>query len=369
MRRGLRERKPPRASASKKGAQDRQGETAVASMTHETNASDDVTTPPIGKQDLVAHARQMGLNNSRAVAISKLKGAAKKSAMANFHRKAVAMNLAAAAEMRRLVTNLPIPGGRDEELSSIESLPPRSLPELGVCVAVIRDATLEAGVMQLRDSSCARLQEGQSILNDAKDSRRKAAKDLSRRMHEWPPECSLHALLGNYALRVATYLGCRVAATSPLSSLPPPPGGRRQHQVAHHDYSQKKLQKWLEGGNITYAWTLLFAVSDNARLFVVAADGARVVLVFQPGEAVLFRGDVLHGGMAYSYRHWRAHFYLEPIGAPSLRHEDDGRKTFLALHSLEPPEKQREGMHARAVYSAESLNSAVVRCIAASVCG
>ena len=191
MRRGLRERKPPRASASKKGAQDRQGETAVASMTHETNASDDVTTPPIGKQD----------------------------------------------------------------------------------------------------------------------------------------------------------------------------------KVAHHDYSQKKLQKWLEGGNITYAWTLLFAVSDNARLFVVAADGARVVLVFQPGEAVLFRGDVLHGGMAYSYRHWRAHFYLEPIGAPSLRHEDDGRKTFLALHSLEPPEKQREGMHARAVYSAESLNSAVVRCIAASVCG
>lgn len=82
----------------------------------------------------------------------------------------------------------------------------------------------------------------------------------------------------------------------------------------HHDFAQEviRLHQGANSGVRTWPWTLLTFLSNHGWLYVVLVDGRVVKLHVPHGGAVLFRGDVLHGGAAYDEWHLRAHWYLVP---------------------------------------------------------
>ena len=215
----------------------------------------------------------------------------------------------------------------DEALQAVLALPEsqaaRDLP-----VMVVRHHLGAERLQALLAAECSELEAtAEPILNDPADMRRKGAQDLSRRMHAWPDGSKLLQALEEVVVPVAQQLGAYVASSSALSSLPPPRGApRRRRQLAHTDYCMEKVKLCA-----AWPWTLLFALTDFARVFVRTADGKDVVLLLRLGEALLFRGDVLHGGMEYSVLNWRAHFYLEPLGTTGLRMQGK----VLALHEVD----------------------------------
>jgi hypothetical protein len=182
---------------------------------------------------------------------------------------------------------------------------------------------------------------GKPILNDPADATRPDAKDLSRRMHEWPEESAVRDAVGSRTAAVAEALGCRVSASAVLSSMGAPKGVRRRRQTFHRDYDQSSVAEWRVVPGRGYPWTALWALDDWARITVLDDEGQEeAVVVLRTGQCVVFRGDVTHCGMAYDFHHLRAHFYLEPPDCEkSLRHSEVDGKNELALHEVETPKR------------------------------
>jgi hypothetical protein len=83
------------------------------------------------------------------------------------------------------------------------------------------------------------------------------------------------------------------------------PGCTVQH--AHKDY------------NCTSATCVaLFAIHTEARLDL-HVDGVWVEVVVQPGQMLLFRGDIVHRGCAYTKENTRVHVYINLPGIVSER--------------------------------------------------
>jgi hypothetical protein len=96
-----------------------------------------------------------------------------------------------------------------------------------------------------------------------------------------------------------------------------------QEQPAHTDYEP---QAELDVDQIPLA--LLLAVMPDTKLHVwprsigLSADVSRITgpiakqtIELDPGDAVLFRGDLVHAGAAYSSDHLRMHCYLDSAAA------------------------------------------------------
>jgi hypothetical protein len=149
-----------------------------------------------------------------------------------------------------------------------------------------------------------------------------AADDTSYRVaHEISPESELHVLVSKAVAPILSLLECEETGWAVLESRQVPPGaGTPPIQAAHHDFSQSCVKRHHDAqlkthARATYPWTLLVALSAEARLIVYRHGRRslpRVVRLPLPGDAVLFRGDVWHGGDTYRATHWRYHMYLEP---------------------------------------------------------
>ena len=62
----------------------------------------------------------------------------------------------------------------------------------------------------------------------------------------------------------------------------------------------------------------LFAIHKAARLDI-HVDGVWVEVVVQPGQMLLFRGDIVHRGCAYAKKNTRVHVYINLPGIVSER--------------------------------------------------
>ena len=136
-------------------------------------------------------------------------------------------------------------------------------------------------------------------------------------------------------------LGCYETDVAALKYAAPPKGsldvGR---QPLHRDFNPECIARLREkvrrkGLRIVTPWTLLVAFTPGAKMYFMTGSTMTIVVLHRPGDAVLFRGDVLHGGASYQVDHWRCHFYLEPraeVYAP-LR----GQQTFRQLKSEDKP--------------------------------
>ena len=282
-------------------------------------------------------ARRLAQLRGKAERVKRLKGACKSKAEQAWATKVLTRATIAESQAVRqaLISER---GSRDVALNSVLALP--VVPLCGLPVAVISSRRVKSqvgGLLRAED-----IGPGVPILNDERDARRKEARDLSRRMHAWSGASQeLRDLLLPVVRDVCTALECHVVGSSMLSSVPPRTcGTQRARQTAHTDYCKGALAEWTDSHPGQYPWTLLFALSDHGRIFIRTAKGGDVVVLLRAGEALLFRGDVLHGGMNYSVVNVRAHFYLEPLGSDGMRNQDDE----LALHGLERITQSADGM-------------------------
>ena len=103
-------------------------------------------------------------------------------------------------------------------------------------------------------------------------------------------------------------------------------------QMLHKDFSPLMYNAHVgahlpDSGPLYYPWTILVMLSDDGYLYVQLASGLDVKIFVPRGAAVLFKGNVWHGGAAYQQLHVRAHFYLVPNVScyKGIRHDDDWR--------------------------------------------
>ena len=284
----------------------------------------------MGKKERNRAKQSTAGKRGRRPAISQLKGAAKASAKAAWARKVI--RAAQPKELHNENSFQPAPPD-DASLQSILALPVS--PEgPTVPIAVLRDADVrtatETAFAAEREDILA--SEPRAILNDRGDAYRKQAKDGSRRVHEWPHNSGVYTTLSRRVHVLAALLGCEVRGSAPLSSLPPPKKALslRRRQVKHLDFDKAKTEAW-RARNTTWPWTVLVALDDYARI-VVQVDGKDMVVLLRKGDAAVFRGDIMHGGLGYCVLNVRAHFYLEPQDCDSALREQDGA---LALHEIE----------------------------------
>ena len=149
-----------------------------------------------------------------------------------------------------------------------------------------------------------------------------AASDTSYRIaHEMTAGSELHVLVSQAAAPILELLECEETGWAALESRQVHSGADTPPiQAAHYDFSQSFVKRHHDAQSkahkrATYPWTLLVALSAEARLIVYRRGRRccpRVVRLPLPGDAVLFRGDVWHGGDTYRAAHWRYHMYLEP---------------------------------------------------------
>ena len=264
----------------------------------------------------------------------------------------------------------------------------RSWGGVGGAVARFRSSQLKSAVVQHlpgeREAILA--SDTEPILNDFKDAQHDTSRDTSRRMHTWPDGCQLYKDISEQVDEIAKGLGCSTVASAPLSSVgqaksgtacqscPPWLGhssplwphrregscvgalrrgqaqGRplctlwqadstqqRAWQVIHADFCGEKIEQWREShSKSSWPWTVLVALDDFARIRMLIG-GEDLLIILRAGEAVVFRGDVLHGGAAYSIGNIRAHFYLEPVGC-QLRMRNRPGDELLSLHEPRAPQ-------------------------------
>jgi hypothetical protein len=149
-----------------------------------------------------------------------------------------------------------------------------------------------------------------------------AASDTSYRIaHEMTAGSELHVLVSQAAAPILELLECEETGWAALESRQvPSEADTPPIQAAHYDFSQSCVKRHHDAQSkahkrATYPWTLLVALSAEARLIVYRRGRRscpRVVRLPLPGDAVLFRGDVWHGGDTYRAANWRYHMYLEP---------------------------------------------------------
>ena len=128
------------------------------------------------------------------------------------------------------------------------------------------------------------------------------------------------------------------------------PSSEDARQVLHCDFNpdaitrlREKVRK--EALRMVVPWTLLVTFKPGAKMYFKVGGSMIIAVLKRPGDAVLFRGDVSHGGGCYKVEHWRFHFYWEPMdtiykplrGFPSYRHyvDEESGKTTLALFNVE----------------------------------
>ena len=121
-------------------------------------------------------------------------------------------------------------------------------------------------------------------------------------------------------------------------------------------------------------WTLLVTFKPGAKMYFKVGGSMIIAVLKRPGDAVLFRGDVSHGGGCYKVEHWRFHFYWEPKdtiykplrGFPTYRHyvDEESGKATLALFNVEKHEDQPGGSALRETCAQQGPRGllAVCRC-------
>ena len=96
--------------------------------------------------------------------------------------------------------------------------------------------------------------------------------------------------------------------------------GCRQ-QPLHYDYNPKQLR-----GSERKPAGVLLALEHGARMRVMGEHGVRMICL-EPGDVLVFDGDVVHAGAAYRAPNTRVHVYLD---VPSVKREHD--RTYSYKH-------------------------------------
>ena len=92
-------------------------------------------------------------------------------------------------------------------------------------------------------------------------------------------------------------------------------------QPLHHDYNPEALR-----GQARKPAGALLALEHGARMRVMGEHGVRMICL-EPGDALVFDGDVVHAGAAYRAPNTRVHVYLD---VPSVKREHD--RTYSYKH-------------------------------------
>jgi hypothetical protein len=171
-----------------------------------------------------------------------------------------------------------------------------------------------------------------------------------RKSYGFGPSSKLLAKLRSVSRPLREALACKETDAVVLESEAPGAGQPSfVRQPLHFDFNQQAYTRLREvirrkRLRVVVPWTLLVTFSPGGKLYFKVGGKMVVVVLKRPGDAVLFRGNVLHGGAAYRVEHWRCHFYWEPKeedyqpprGEASYREEfhQEG-KAFLKLYGVE----------------------------------
>ena len=96
---------------------------------------------------------------------------------------------------------------------------------------------------------------------------------------------------------------------------------RDRQQPLHYDYNPKQLR-----GSERKPAGVLLALEHGARMRVMGEHGVRMICL-EPGDVLVFDGDVVHAGAAYRAPNTRVHVYLD---VPSVKRERD--RTYSYKH-------------------------------------
>jgi hypothetical protein len=85
---------------------------------------------------------------------------------------------------------------------------------------------------------------------------------------------------------------------------------QEKDQLPHQDESRADMQVPDQGKGCS----CMVAVMADTRLCLRTLGGIWVVIVLQPGDLLVWRGDVCHHGLGYMRRNVRVHCHLYPAG-------------------------------------------------------
>ena len=89
------------------------------------------------------------------------------------------------------------------------------------------------------------------------------------------------------------------------------PGCREQ--LLHFDYNPELCR-----GTERKPAGAILALQEDTHL-LVHCEGETVSIVLGPGDIIVFEGDVLHAGSAYTHENTRVHVYLDVHSVPRQR--------------------------------------------------
>jgi hypothetical protein len=207
-------------------------------------------------------------------------------------------------------------------------------------------------VTKLLDQEVSKMRRKSGHIRDCPEGRDGTKEDGENRIaYEFSHTSALLTELRCAVGPLCDALGCYETDVAALKYAAPPKGsldvGR---QPLHRDFNPECIARLREkvrrkGLRIVTPWTLLVAFTPGAKMYFLTGSTMTIVVLHRPGDAVLFRGDVLHGGASYQVDHWRCHFYLEPRaevyaplrGQQTFRHlkSEDNKPDVLTLFSVE----------------------------------
>ena len=94
-------------------------------------------------------------------------------------------------------------------------------------------------------------------------------------------------------------------------------------QGAHTDESRERYDEWMHmhPAPSDAPLSVILAIMPGTRLRIFA-DNAWHILKLAVGDAVVFRGNVLHSGVGYAEEHLRVHAYVYPPGYDHISEVD-----------------------------------------------
>ena len=82
-------------------------------------------------------------------------------------------------------------------------------------------------------------------------------------------------------------------------------------QGAHADESADDLKRYMRGRrDEDMPLSVILAIMPGTRLHIQPFDGEWTVVRLEPGDLLIFRGDVCHHGMGYAHENIRIHAYV-----------------------------------------------------------
>jgi len=113
---------------------------------------------------------------------------------------------------------------------------------------------------------------------------------------QYEGEKEVHKMRALLSLETADYVE---AATEPQEG----------DQAPHTDEPTVRLQKMKD---VDKPLSVVYSIQDGTRLRIKPLDGEWMIIRLNPGDMLVFRGDVCHNGLGYASENYRVHAYIYP---------------------------------------------------------